>query len=88
MGSRKSIGQLVVGYAAETEDLEANSRKKLVSKHADFIVGNLAGEGRAFAVDENEILLVDSESAEQVGPASKRELADAILDKVSALLAR
>lgn len=88
MGSRKRIGQVVVGYAAETEDLEANSRKKLVSKHADFIVGNLAGEGRAFAVDENEILLVDSESAEQVGPASKRELADAILDKVSALLAR
>ena len=86
MGARKKHGQVVVGYAAETEDLEANARKKLVAKHADFIVGNLAGGGRAFAVDENEILFVDSESVEHVGPAPKRELADAILDKVSTIL--
>lgn len=87
MSARKKPGQVVVGYAAETEDLEANARKKLVTKHADFIVGNLAGGGRAFAVDDNEILIVDSESAVRVGPAPKRELADAILDKVSTLLA-
>lgn len=87
MSARKKPGQVVVGYAAETEDLEANARKKLISKHADFIVGNLAGGGRAFAVDDNEILIVDSESAVRVGPAPKRELADAILDKVSTLLA-
>ena len=81
MGSRKRSDQVVIGFAAETEDVEENARKKLKSKHADFIVGNLAGEGRAFATDDNELLFVDESGSTQAGPASKRVLADLILDK-------
>ena len=86
MASRKKAGQVVVGYAAETEDVEENARQKLVRKNADFIVGNLAGNGRAFGTDENEVLLVDAAASESYGPANKRELADFILDKALSML--
>ena len=81
MGHRKRLNQVVVGFAAETENVEENARIKLESKHADFIVGNRAGEGRAFATDDNELLFVDESGSTQAGPASKRVLADLILDK-------
>ena len=87
MGARKRAGQVVVGYAAETEDVVENARKKLVAKNANFIVGNLAGSGRAFGTDDNEIVLVDEAGATNVGPASKRELADVVLDKVAKVIA-
>lgn len=86
MGARKHPGQVVVGYAAETEDVVENARKKLASKNADFIVGNLAGEGRAFGTDDNEIVLVDETEEREIGPAPKRVLADAILDRAVAIL--
>ena len=81
MGARKRGGQVVVGFAAETEDVETNARAKLVSKHADLIVGNLATDGKAFGVDDNEIVLVDAQGTRSEGPAPKRVLADIILDK-------
>lgn len=87
MGAHKRTDQVVVGYAAETEDVEENARKKLVAKNADFIVGNLAGDGRAFGTDENEVVLVDAAGETRVGPAPKRELADAVLDKVTMVFA-
>ncbi len=80
MGARKRPDQVVVGFAAETEDVEENARKKLVSKHADLIIGNLAGNGRAFGTEENEIVLVDADGIAHAGPTSKRDLADIILD--------
>ena len=86
MGARKRPGQVVIGFAAETEDVEDNARKKLVRKNADIIVGNLASEGRAFGVDENEIVLVDAKGAQSAGPAPKRALADIILDRAAALM--
>ena len=81
MASRKRPGQVVVGYAAETEDVEENAREKLVRKGADIIVGNLAGEGRAFATDENELVIVDSQGTRRTGTAAKRALADIVLDE-------
>lgn len=81
MGARKKPGQVVVGFAAETEDVQENARKKLVRKNADFIVGNLATEGRAFGTDENEIIIVSDEGVRTAGPSPKRELADVILDE-------
>ena len=86
VANRKKKGQVVVGFAAETEDVEENARRKLVSKNADFIVGNLAGNGRAFGTDENEIILVDANKIESYGPASKRKLADCILDKAANMM--
>ena len=82
MAARKRPGQIVVGFAAETEDVEANARKKLVSKNADFIVGNLVSEGRAFGADENEAVIVSAGSAEAIQRMSKHDLAHEVLDRI------
>ena len=81
MGARKRDGQVVVGFAAETEDVEANAKHKLVSKHADFIVGNLVADGRAFGADENEVVIVSEGEVEKLPLMGKDALADAILDR-------
>ena len=80
MGARKHAGQLVVGFAAETEDVVENARKKLVKKNADAIVGNLVGDGKGFGTDDNEAVIVTHDDVVRIPLMSKRELADAILD--------
>lgn len=85
MGARKRDDQVVVGYAAETEDVELNARAKLILKHADAIVGNLAGNGRAFGTDENEVIIVMPGKTIHIPKASKDELAHCVLDAAIAL---
>ena len=80
MGERKRAGQVVVGFAAETGDVEANAREKLVRKNADFIVGNDVSEGKAFGADENQVLLVTKDDAKPLPLMSKADLANVILD--------
>ncbi|MBR3182241.1 MAG: bifunctional phosphopantothenoylcysteine decarboxylase/phosphopantothenate--cysteine ligase CoaBC [Eggerthellaceae bacterium] len=80
MGKRKRAGQVVVGFAAETGDVEANAREKLVRKNADFIVGNDVSEGKAFGADENQVLLVTKDDAKPLPLMSKADLANVILD--------
>lgn len=85
MGARKKPGQIVVGYAAETEDVEANARKKLASKHADAIVGNLAGNGRAFGTDDNEVIIVTAGDTAHIPLDAKDSIAHKVLDAALAL---
>ncbi len=80
MAARKHEGQFVIGFAAETENVEANARKKLQEKHADLVVGNLVGEGLGFAADGNEVVLVSVDSSKNLPFMSKDALANAILD--------
>ena len=80
MGARKKPGQIVVGYAAETEDVESNARKKLIAKHADAIVGNLAGNGRAFGTDENEVIIVTAGETLSIPLDAKDSIAHKVLD--------
>lgn len=82
MGARKRSGQVVVGFAAETDDMENQAKKKLERKNADLIVGNIVSGGRAFGTDENEVLLVSQDSTEKLPIMAKKELAHAILDRV------
>ncbi len=81
MGSRKRANQLVIGFAAETENLEANAREKLTTKHADCIVANLVGNGQGFAADENEVLFVTAEEIKKLPRMQKEQLAHAIWDE-------
>lgn len=81
MGARKAQDQFVVGFAAETENVEANAREKLERKHADLIVGNDVSEGRGFGTEDNEVVFVTAKGAERLPLMSKRALADAILDR-------
>lgn len=81
LASAKSARQVVVGFAAETEDVVANAQRKLASKHADLIVGNRVGDGLAFGTDDDEAVLVTGQGAEELPPLPKRTLADRILDR-------
>jgi phosphopantothenoylcysteine decarboxylase/phosphopantothenate--cysteine ligase len=83
-------GRLIkVGFAAETEDLLPNAKRKLEEKRLDLIVANdVTAADSGFAVDTNKVLLIDrSGEVEQLPLLLKSEVAHRILDKVSALLA-
>lgn len=87
--SARRPGAVVVGFALETDDVVANARRKLETKALDLIVLNDAKEpGAGFAVDTNRvtILLRGVEEPEGLPLLTKHEVADAILDRVEALL--
>ena len=81
-------GAVVVGFALETHDVLAYGREKLAAKGLDLIVVNDATEpGAGFGVDTNRVTIVARDGGEDVLPLqSKDDVADAILDRVEALL--
>lgn len=83
----KKKQQIVVGFAAETEDLVANAAVKLREKNADMIVANNVGApGAGFESDTNEVhLLFASGAAEELPLAPKKEIAKIIFDRISGL---
>lgn len=85
MGKNKDQ-QLVVGFAAETNDVVANGLRKLATKHADMIVANEVGHGKAFGTEGNEAWLLTEDENEHLPFMPKAELADVILDKSLQLL--
>lgn len=85
MGKKKDQ-QLVVGFAAETNDVVANGLRKLATKHADMIVANEVGHGKAFGTEGNEAWLLTEDENEHLPFMPKAELADVILDKSLQLL--
>jgi len=80
----------VVGFAAETEDIEERAREKLERKGCDLIVGNIVGgAGGGFGADSNEVIILDrSGGRASAGPAPKADIATAILDAVVAFRRR
>ncbi len=76
----KRPGQVVVGFAAETDDLLANARAKLASKGADLIVANDVAEGAVFGSDSNRATIVTAAGERPLPELSKREVARAVLD--------
>jgi phosphopantothenoylcysteine decarboxylase / phosphopantothenate---cysteine ligase len=78
----------VVGFAAETNDLEANARAKLARKGCDWIVANDVGEDAGvMGGDENEVLLLDAVGAERWPRAGKAEIARRLADRIATALA-
>ena len=77
-----------VGFAAESDDVVANARKKLTSKDLDLIVANdITSTESGFAVDTNKVTIIDRKGkAENLPLLTKREVAEKILDKVAELL--
>jgi phosphopantothenoylcysteine decarboxylase/phosphopantothenate--cysteine ligase len=76
--------RLVVGFAAETEDLIANARRKLLDKRADLIVANdVTVPGSGFEAQTNQIALVTASWTEQLPLLTKREAAERILDAIA-----
>ena len=77
-----------VGFAAESENLIANARKKLDNKKLDLMVANdITKADSGFDVDTNRVIIIDKKGkAEELPLMSKREVADKILDRVKGLL--
>jgi phosphopantothenoylcysteine decarboxylase/phosphopantothenate--cysteine ligase len=82
-------GRVLVGFAAETEDLVANARKKLEAKSLDLVVANdVTAAGAGFGGDTNAVILLRRDGGRvDVPRASKREVAERVLDEVRALRA-
>lgn len=86
LGRRKTPGQVLVCFAAETNDVLAHARQKLVKKNADLLVANdVTQPGAGFGVDTNVITLIDAESTESIPMLTKREAADRILDRIASI---
>jgi len=87
--ARKKGNRLVVGFAAETERVAENARKKLQAKNADLIVANdVTAEGAGFDVDTNVVTLFSRDGRDLPLPKlTKREVAHRILDEVIRLSA-
>lgn len=86
VGAAKRPGQTLVGFAAETEHLHANARKKLAKKNLDLIVANdVSQPGAGFNVDTNIATLITRDGMIECPLRTKKELAGDILDQVMAL---
>jgi phosphopantothenoylcysteine decarboxylase/phosphopantothenate--cysteine ligase len=90
LGRAKRPGQVLVGFAAETENLAANASRKLRAKNLDLIVGNnVAQPDAGFEVDTNRAIILDADGrVDELPLLPKIELAGVILDRVVALLGR
>ncbi len=86
VGERKKPGQILVGFAAETQNVLANAQKKLAKKSLDLIVANdVTAEGAGFGVDTNIVTLITKEGCEPLPKMSKKDVADRIWDKALSL---
>ena len=86
LGRRKRPGQVLVAFAAETDNLLENARGKLARKNADLLVANdVSRTDAGFGVDTNAVILVTGEDAVPLPLMSKRAVADSILDRVAQL---
>jgi phosphopantothenoylcysteine decarboxylase/phosphopantothenate--cysteine ligase len=87
LGARKRAGQLLVGFAAETDDLLANAETKLAAKRLDLVVANdVSAPGVGFGHDTNAVVLLRP-GAEPVTVAlrDKRAVAAAVIDTIVAI---
>ena len=86
VGKKKKKGQIICGFAMETEDLLKNAKAKLEKKNLDMICANsLRTEGAGFAGDTNVVTLITKDDSTELGKLTKLETAHRILDKALAL---
>lgn len=87
LGQQKRNGQVLVGFALETNDEMAHAQDKLKRKNLDFIVLNsLNDKGAGFQHDTNKITILDQHGATPYPLKTKKEVAEDIVDKLASLL--
>ena len=84
---QKKGDRILIGFAAETQNMVEEAKRKMKSKNCDMVVGNLVSQqGIGFESDQNEVTLVlRTGEVERIAQAPKREIADRILDRVQRL---
>jgi phosphopantothenoylcysteine decarboxylase/phosphopantothenate--cysteine ligase len=89
VATRQPRPRLVVGFAAETHDLEHYAQGKLRDKQVDLIVANPVGiAGSGFEAEDNTLTVFTADGRHALGTASKAQLAEALLDLIGTRLAR
>jgi phosphopantothenoylcysteine decarboxylase/phosphopantothenate--cysteine ligase len=87
LGRKKTPGQILVGFAAETHDALAHARRKMAAKKADLMIANMVSEGRGFGTDANAVAIIaPAGPVQESGLLSKREVSRIIFDRIEALL--
>jgi phosphopantothenoylcysteine decarboxylase/phosphopantothenate--cysteine ligase len=89
LGKRRGAQRtpILIGFAAETQDVVANARAKLATKRCDAVIANDVGEpGAGFAVDTNRVTIVDHGGVVELPAGTKAEVAHRILDHFSGRL--
>ena len=82
VGQQKQPGQVLVGFAAETQQVTDNAVKKLHKKNLDMIVANdVTAEGAGFGVDTNIVTLITHQGLTPLPKMTKRQVGDRILDE-------
>ena len=89
LGANRRNGQVLVVFAAETNDALEHARAKLIRKRADLIVVNEVGVDRVFGADHNEVTLLGADgTSTTLGKLPKDDVSDVIWDNAIALLER
>jgi phosphopantothenoylcysteine decarboxylase/phosphopantothenate--cysteine ligase len=84
--SSKKVSQLIVGFAAETENVLENARQKLVAKNLDAIVVNdVSRDGVGFDSDRNAVTIITRDEVVEVPETTKWEVAQRVLDQIARL---
>ncbi|MBO2461889.1 bifunctional phosphopantothenoylcysteine decarboxylase/phosphopantothenate--cysteine ligase CoaBC [Actinomadura violacea] len=87
LGERRRAGQVIVGFAAETDDVLANGRAKLARKRSDLLVVNQVGEDLTFGRPDNAAVILGADgSSTEVERGAKEALAEVVWDLVAARL--
>jgi phosphopantothenoylcysteine decarboxylase/phosphopantothenate--cysteine ligase len=88
LGQKKKTGQIIVGFALETENEIANAEKKLIGKNFDLVVLNsLNDSGAGFGHDTNKVTFIDNRKQVREFPLkSKKEVARDIVEAVIQLI--
>jgi phosphopantothenoylcysteine decarboxylase/phosphopantothenate--cysteine ligase len=89
LAEERRTDQFLVGFAAETENVEAHALDKLERKGLDLIAANsVAGRDSAFGSDENKLIILGRNGFREVlGPASKAVVARQLIDVIARLVA-
>jgi phosphopantothenoylcysteine decarboxylase / phosphopantothenate---cysteine ligase len=89
LGRTRKSGQILVGFAAESDNLQEEGRRKLLAKNLDLVVVNdISRDDAGFDVDSNQVILVDREGSRPLPLLSKEQTADRIWDHVKTLIPR
>jgi len=83
LGENKKEGQLLIGFSMETNNMEENSRAKLIKKNLDMIVANnLKDKGAGFGTDTNLVTLITKKESKKLELMSKDKVADEIFNEI------
>lgn len=87
LGKMKRDGQIMIGFALETNDEEAHAKDKLKRKNLDFIVMNsLQDKGAGFRHDTNKVTIIDAQGKTEYPLKEKKEVAEDIVNRICTLL--